>query len=50
MCLTYFQISRYFGISEELTEAEKLAQISKLLDFYHDGHQFDLALTTTDLG
>lgn len=50
MCLTHFQISRYFGTTKELTETEKLIQISKLLDFYRDGHQFNVDLTPTDIG
>lgn len=50
MYLTHFQISRYFGIHEMFSVNDKLTQISRLLDFYHDGHRFNSNLTLTDLG
>lgn len=50
MYLTHFQISRYFGINEMFSVNDKLTQISRLLDFYHDGHRFNTNLTSTDLG
>lgn len=48
--LTHFQLSRYFGIQKMFSVNDKLTQISRLLDFYHDGHRFNINLTSTDLG
>ncbi|XP_065205468.1 N-alpha-acetyltransferase 25, NatB auxiliary subunit [Planococcus citri] len=50
MYLTHFQIKRYFSTYRKLSVNDKMAEISKLLDFYYDGHRFNTNLTSTDLG
>lgn len=48
--LTHFEMSRYSGIYEKFSVNDKLTQISRLLDFYHDGHRFNVDTIPTDLG
>ena len=50
MYLTHFQIRRFFCAYEKLSVDNKMTEISKLLDFYYNGHRFNTNLMSTDLG